>query len=119
MRQEADSLTYKKKGYKMIQHVLFLGLNDKDSKVQEVSTIDAYKIAMRAVIRAGYTGATITEATGFYTHENGATVIEKSLRIDILDANDRNTAALIDDLKGLFNQESILLEKNNTSVEFI
>lgn len=119
MRQEADSLTYKKKGYKMIQHILFLGLNDKDSKVQEVSTLDAYKITMRAVIRAGYTGATITEATGFYTHENGTTVIEKSLRIEILDANDRKTSALIEDLKTLFNQESVLLEKHNTSVEFV
>ena len=119
MRQKAESLTYKKKGYKMIQHVLFLGLNDKDSKVQEVNTIDAYKITMRAVIRAGYTGATITEATGFYTHEDGVTVIEKSLRIEILNANDHNTAALIEDLKGLFNQESILLEKHNTSIQFI
>lgn len=102
----------------MMEHILFLGLNDKDSKVQEINTLDAYKITMRAVIRAGYEGATITEATGFYTHENGATVIEKSLRIDILGATEPKTAALVHDLKALFNQESILVQRTESSVDF-
>ena len=103
----------------MIEHILFLGLNDKNTKQQEIDTVNAYKITMRAVIRAGYTGATITEATGFYTHDDGATVIEKSLRIDIIDANERKTAALIEDLKNLFNQESILLQRTESTIDFI
>lgn len=93
------------------KNVLYMGLNDKKSKAQEINTVDAYKITMRAVQRAGYEGATITEATGFYTHESGAVVIEKSLRIEILFADDKKTAALVEDLKTLFNQESIALER--------
>lgn len=103
----------------MMEHILFLGLNDKNTRAQEVATLDAYKITMAAVIRAGYEGATITEATGFYTHANGATVIEKSLRIDILGADERRSAALIADLKNLFNQESVLLQRTESTVDFI
>lgn len=103
----------------MIEHILFLGLNDKNTRVQEIATLDAYKIAMRAVIAAGYDGASITEATGFYTHADGSTVIEKSLRIDILGAREDVTAALIQDLKKIFNQESVLLQRTESSVDFI
>lgn len=103
----------------MMEHILFLGLNDKNTRAQEIATLDAYKITMRAVIAAGYDGATITEATGFYTHENGATVIEKSLRIDILGATEPKTAVLVEELKKLFNQESILLQRTESSVDFI
>lgn len=103
----------------MIEHILFLGLNDKNTRVQEIATLDAYKIAMRAVIAAGYDGASITEATGFYTHADGSTVIEKSLRIDILGAREDATAALIRDLKKIFNQESVLLQRTESSVDFI
>lgn len=103
----------------MKNDILFLGLNDKDSKVQEINTVDAYKLAMRAVIRAGYNGASITESTGFYTHDDGQTVIEKSLRIDILNAETRKTSALIEDLKAVFNQESILLEETESTVKFL
>ena len=93
------------------KNVLYVGLNDKTTKAQEINTLDAYKITMRAVQRAGYDGATITEATGFYTHESGAVVIEKSLRIEILFCNEEKTAELVQSLKILFNQESIAIEK--------
>ena len=39
----------------MKKHILFLGLNDKDSKMQEISTLDAYKITM-ATIKKYYDG---------------------------------------------------------------
>ena len=74
---------------------------------------------MRCVIAAGYEGASITEATGFYTHANGATVIEKSIRIDILNADRRRTGALIEDLKQALNQESILFQQTETSANFV
>ena len=96
---------------KIKKHVLYLGLNDKDTKQQEISTIDAYKIVTRATLAAGYEGATITEATGIYTHAAGEVVIEKSLEIGLLFADDSRTDALIKELKVLFNQESIALQK--------
>lgn len=92
------------------KHVLYLGLNDKDSKVQEIATLDAYKIAMNLIAGVGYEGASISESTGFYTHENGEFVIEKSFRIEILFADEEKTANLIRDLKKAFNQESIAFQ---------
>lgn len=102
----------------MKKHILFLGLNDKDSKMQEISTLDAYKITM-ATIKKYYDGATVQEATGFYTHKNGESVIEKSLVISILFAEDEKTARLAEDLKTLFNQESIALQVENVNSKLI
>lgn len=85
------------------QYTLFLGLNDKIKKVQLINTLEAYKILMNLL-----DGATITESTGFYKHESGELVIEKSLQIQILDFNNNiNINALCEKLKTIFNQESI------------
>lgn len=46
---------------------LFVGLNDKESKQQEISTVDAYKIISN-MITARFDGGTISEATGIYKH---------------------------------------------------
>lgn len=103
----------------MLKHILFIGLNDKDTKQQEIDTVNAYKIAMRLVVASGYEGATITEATGFYTHENGATVIEKSIQIEIIGADKKRTAELVQSLKTAFNQESILFQETEATARFI
>ena len=92
------------------KHTLYLGLNDKNTKHQEIDTVTAYKLAMQSIIAAGYEGASISECTGFYAHSDGQFTIEKSLRIEILFANDRNTCELIKELKKIFNQESIALQ---------
>lgn len=90
----------------MKKYNLYVGLNDKDSKRQEISTLDAYKVMMNY-----FDGATITEATGFYKHDDGTLIIEKSLKVEILDFNDDfNLKASVADLKKLFNQESIAVQ---------
>lgn len=98
------------KGLKaMKKHILYIGLNDKDSKQQEISILDAYKIIFNAV-KKYYDGATITESRGFYTHESGAVTFENSLICSILFADDDKTRLLAEDLKILLNQETIALE---------
>ena len=49
--------------------ILFVGLFDKDSKAQEVTTLDAYKVASNLVTDIIGFG-TITEAVGIYTHDD-------------------------------------------------
>lgn len=93
----------------MKKHILYIGLNDKESKQQEISTLDAYKIIFNAV-KKYYDGATITESRGFYTHDSGAVTFENSLICSILFADDDKTRQLAEDLKILLNQESIALE---------
>lgn len=101
----------------MIKHTLFLGLNDKDTKTQKIGLLDAYHIAMQLIVENGYDGGTISEASGFYTHEDGTLTIEKSLRIEILFADDTKTDNLIKDLKRVFNQESIAFQVDNIKSE--
>lgn len=98
------------KNNKITKHILYIGLNDKDTKTQQISTLDAYKIIQNTIQAAGYTGATITEATGFYIHDNGTPVIEKSLRVEIMFATNKTTLDIIQQLKKTLNQESIALQ---------
>lgn len=97
----------------MQKHIMYIGLNDKDSKVQEINTIDAYKIVQNILIGVGYDGGNIQESTGFYRHESGEVVIEKSLRVELCFAEDKKTSDAIKQIKQVLNQEAVILEKES------
>lgn len=101
------------------KHILFLGLNDKNTKKQEIDTMQAYNLVFNAIQAVNYEGCTIAESIGCYTHNNGFFVVEKSLKIEILFASDSKTKRLIDDLKQKFNQESIILQIENITSDLI
>lgn len=93
----------------MKKYTLCVGLFDKDSKRQEINTLDAYKIACNLFAR--HTGgATITEGRGIYTHENGEIVIEPSLVCMVYGATLEAVEAVAAALKIALNQESIAIE---------
>lgn len=98
---------------------LFVGLNDKISKMQEISTIDAYKICGRAIGR----DCTITEGRGIYTHDDGTIVEEVSLKIEILDFEGVIDKAWIGEkvgaIKQLLNQESVAVEYTSVNSELL
>lgn len=50
----------------MEKWTLYLGLNDKDTKVQKIATVEAYKVAMN-ILSQFVEGATIFEANGIYS----------------------------------------------------
>lgn len=78
---------------------LYIGLNDKDSKVQEISTLDAYKIIG---------DCTITEGKRLYTHQDGTQVLETSLIVQIIDfSGTLDIVPVINSIKAALNQESI------------
>lgn len=88
------------------KYTIYLGLNDKDSKKQEIATSAAIEKVARYL-----RDCTITECIGFYTHDNGEFVVEKSIKIEKIDFDgsfDMERAA--DDLKRMFNQESVAVE---------
>lgn len=89
---------------------LYVGLNDKDSKQQEISTLDAYKI-VNNMLMSSFDGGTISEVTGIYKHDNGTFVTEKTLRIEILFADTESVKRLVSDLKKVLNQESIAVQR--------
>ena len=91
---------------------LYLGLNDKDTKRQEISTLEAYKVVSN-ILAKDFGGGTIFEAQGIYKHEDGSVVIEKTLRIEILFAELPQIKILVELLKKMFNQESIAVQEEN------
>lgn len=94
------------------KYSLLVGLNDKDTKVQQISTVEAYKILMN-IIKPYTDGCTIYEALGYYKHENGDMVQEKSLNIEILyfngekEKNRATTKNIVETIKSVLNQESV------------
>lgn len=98
--------------------ILFLGLFDKDSKAQEVSTLDAFKIASNLLTDIIGFG-TITEAVGVYTHDDGAIVNEPTLRIEVSNVELEPMKRLAIALKQAFNQESVAFEVVHSDFNFI
>ena len=102
----------------MKKFTLYLGLNDKDTKQQKIAILEAYKIAMNIILK--YTdGATIFEASGYYKHDNGSITIEKTLRIELLFIEKSTVLVIIDTLKNVFNQESVILQEETILSELI
>lgn len=97
---------------------IYVGLNDRDQKIQLISTLEAAKITQKLVCKF-FGGGTIYETDGVYTHENGAIVIEKTLKIELIWIDDvDNVNEFIKTLKTIFNQESILVKESVELVKF-
>lgn len=98
---------------------LYVGLNDKDTKLQEVSTIDAYKMVSNII----GVGCTITEGRGIYKHEDGTVVTEVSLVIELLDfdnsLNKEWVKSKVEQIKTILNQESVAVQEQEVISELI
>ena len=86
---------------------LYIGLNDKDTHMQKIDTMEAVKVVTNLITKYA-DGCTVYNATGVYRHDNGAIVIENTLRVELFDCEDTAINAIIDTLKAVLNQESII-----------
>lgn len=102
----------------MEKFTLYLGLNDKDTKMQKIGTLEAYKICMN-ILKKYTEGATIFEANGMYKHTNGTIVVEKTLRIELLFINKDIVKDIVKELKLIFNQESIAVQMEKINSELM
>lgn len=99
----------------LLKYTLYIGLNDKDTKQQEINTIDCYKIISKL-----FESCTISECTGIYKHDDGTCVIEKSLRVEIIDfKRNININEKIDLIKNFLNQESIIKQTEEITSEML
>lgn len=97
------------------KYTLYIGLNDKDSKVQEINTVDAYKI-----VGALVGDCTIQEARGLYTHQDGTQVLENTLIVQIIDfTGSLNVHPVVETLKTALNQESIAVIRETVNSELM
>lgn len=96
---------------------LYVGLNDKDSKLQKFDIIEAYKMA-ETILMQKVSGATIFQASGIYKHDDGTVIIEQTLRIELINISNDVIKEIIDIFKVVFNQESILVQQQSINISF-
>lgn len=94
----------------MKKQILYVGLKDKDTKKQEVSTTKAKNIIINVC-----GDCTLSDSLGAYTHEDGTTVREKTIRVELLFKSSNEVKRMAQDIKEKLNQESIGYEVVNTN----
>jgi hypothetical protein len=102
----------------MTKFTLNMGLFDKDTHQQEISILDAYKILSNYLL-SKTDGATISEGKGLYKHKDGTVVIEPTMIIDLMFIDRETILEIVDTLKVLFNQESIVVQEYNITSDMI
>ena len=100
------------------KYILNVGLNDKDTKIQKIDSIEAYKIVENTLLNNGLDGYTIYQGKGLYKHTNGEITQENTLIIEILFADDKTINNIITILKQVLNQESILKQVQEITISF-
>ena len=100
----------------MKKFTLYVGLNDKDTKIQKIDTLTAYKM-VENVITKKTDGYTISEAKGYYRHEDGTVTIENTLRIEMLFVDRILVKEFCETLKNMLNQEAIAVEETTVTSE--
>ena len=96
-----------------------VGLNDKDTKKQKHFKKWYYKRIFKNLEYLAIDGATLTESLGYYKHENGQTVKEKSINIELLFIDEVTAKNLAKLLKREFNQESVVFAVEELNSELI
>ena len=102
----------------MTKYTLYIGLNDKETKTQKIDTLEASKIVQN-VLTDTTGGGTIYSATGVYKHDNGAIVIENTLRVELVAVALEAVKKAVEMIKAVLNQESIILQTENVQSMFI
>lgn len=101
----------------MKKYTLYCGLNDKDTRRQEIGTLEAAKVARNACLTFA-DGATIFEADGIYKHDDGELVTEKTLRIELMMVEASVVKRVVEFLKAALNQESIGVQEQEIVAAF-
>ena len=95
-----------------LKYTLYIGLNDKDTYEQLISTEDAIERANQIVAKhaGGYTQMT---ARGGWTNDDGSMGHENTMVYIIYDVDESSLKAMLDELLREFNQSSILVEEED------
>ena len=99
-------------------YYLTVGLNDKNEKIQLVSTEEAEAI-IADYIAENFIGGTVFPCKGVYKHENGQTVKENTFMIMLANITKEEALKAADYYKNVFNQESIGILPINAEMDFV
>ena len=104
----------------MTRYTLTIGLFDKDTKRQKISTDIAIRIVSDLVVNViGY--GTIHNGNGIYTHINGQIVVEPSIIyfVDGEEEEESKIKSLAWMIEKALNQERVMLAESAVKLEFI
>ena len=96
----------------------YIGTKDKDTKGYKLTDEFIKRTIIDEVAKQYPNGFTITEGTGYYKHNNGEVVTEKTYIVTVLDEVFVNKD-LTEPLKEKLNQECIGVQVINDSVMFM
>lgn len=99
-----------------IQYVMYLGTNDKDTN-EPVFSPDEAKEKAEDILVDHFGGYTISEANGGWEND-GIRYQEYTLVIYLSDTTLDEVHAAADDMLQVFNQNSVLIQTNETATEF-
>lgn len=103
---------------KGIKYIVTVGLFDKDTHRLEVDPTHAQSLLNNEVAKT-FEGATVYSADGVYRHNDGSTVREPSIRVEVSGASREAVVGLAKWAKEAFNQESVMLESYEEEYDFI
>lgn len=89
-----------------MKHTLYIGLNDKDTKTQLISTAEALHL-VNTYCALVFDGATVSTASGVYTHENGEITVETTIKVELFTDNENAVKTAASAFKDALNQETI------------
>ena len=98
---------------------LYIGLNDKDTKRQELTNLDAKAEISAILFKYFPNGFTLQECQGMYRHNDGTVVCENTIKVILFDYNIGLVLDAVEDLKLKLNQECIAVEHIKTTVNFV
>ena len=99
---------------------LSIGLNDRHTHKQELTTETALQIIKDSIMISGFDGATIIPgAIGIFRHVDGTVVIENSVQVVFYDAEPSDVKALASRLRAALDHESVAYEEQEIYSEFI
>lgn len=96
----------------------YIGKFDKTTHKQELSNEFILNAIHKTLTKRGVQGYTIISCKGCYTHSNGTIVREPSYKVTVVDYT-IPVQAICNELKLALNQESILVEVYESTVQFI
>ena len=89
---------------------LYVGLNDKDTKQQNFSTLEAYKITEN-IAKSHDAQCSIFNAECVFKHDDGTATIEPMLKVNLFNISEAALLEIVRLLNNVFNQEEILVHK--------
>lgn len=96
----------------------YIGKFDKLTHKQELSNEYILNAIHKTLRSYGVSGYTVASCKGCYTHDSGAIVREPSYKVTVCDI-DLPVKQVCNELKLQLNQESILVEVYESTVQFI